>query len=430
MNEFSAVEKKTDILAMSTLTFMFFSFGFVTAMNNILIPFMKSVFALSDAGSMVINMAWYGAYGVASIPSSFITERFGYKKGILIGLMICALGGFLYFPAAAAVSYPFFLVATFVLAIGITLLQVSVNPYVVEIGPQRSTAVRMNIVGSANSAASMIAPAVGSLLFLGTITQLLTVSQKQIIAAAGKLVVTPQQASQMAHSMQIPYLGIGLAFILVTIIIALIKLPRIQHDGSEKGSISEAWKHDHLKFGVLAIFIYLGLEIAAPSFMVRYATDKAVWGISQTEAAKFVTFYFLAMLIGRFSGIFVMKALSDKQALSIYSLAGILFVLIAIFVKGPLAIVALIATGICQSIMWGNIFSLATVGLKHLTNKATSIMLTAIAGGGILTLVMGAIADSWGVKVAFALLIVLYAYMIWYAHNAGKLSRKTLINIS
>ncbi len=480
------MEKKTDITAMSTLTFMFFSFGFVTAMNNVLIPFMKSIFDLSDAGSMVINMAWYGAYAVASIPASHITENFGYKNGIIVGLIICAFGGFMYYPAAAFVSFSFFLVATFILAIGITLLQVAVNPFIVEVGPQKSTAIRMNIVGTANSSASMIAPAIGGILFLGAITfylnptqiesqklgialnsskekienfcntQTLNDQQIKILSNTYKLTnqqyqeistthkisdtalisqlshgtkLSQAQKTNMANAMKIPYLSIGFAFLLVAFIIIFIKLPKIKTHLSSKGTLKEAWSHDHLKFGAIAIFLYLGLEIAAPSFMIRYASDKDVWGISQSEAAKYVTFYFLAMLFGRFSGIFVMKYITDKQSLSIYSIIGIALIVTALFTKGPIAIIALVISGICQSVMWGNIFSLATVGLKHLTNKATSLMLTAIAGGGILTVFMGFIADNWGVHMAFGFLILLYAYMIWYAFSAEKLSRKTLSSI-
>ena len=419
-----SLEKKTDITAMSTLTFMFFAFGFVTSMNNILIPYMKSVFSLSDGMSMTINMAWYGAYAVASIPASHITETWGYKRGIVIGLIICALGGFLYFPAASIVSFPFFLAATFVLAIGIALLQVSVNPYVVEIGPHKSTAMRMNIVGTANSTASMIAPLIGSVLFLGAITKWLTPVQLQTMHDQGKLIVTSYQAGLMSKAMQFPYLSIALAFLVVALIIGFIKLPVIIRNTSEKGTIREAWKHKHLRFGVLAIFLYLGLEIAAPSFMVRYATDKTIWGILPSRAAEFITFYFLAMLVGRFTGIFVMKVLKDKQSLTFYSIAGIVLITIAILAKGPVAIVALVLTGVCQSVMWGNIFSLGTVGLSHLTNKATSLMLTAIAGGGIITLCMGYLADHFGVKLAFAILILLYAYMIWYAQTAEKMSQK------
>ncbi len=416
--------QRTNITAMSTLTFMFFSFGFVTSMNNILIPYMKSIFALSDAASMFINMVWYGAYAVASIPSSFITEKYGYKTGILLGLSICAIGGFLYFPAAMAVSYGFFLLATFILALGITLLQVAINPYVVEIGPHRTTAVRMNIVGTANSSAAMIAPILGGALFLGTITQMLTPVQMQIFKEGGKLVVDQAQAQAMAHAMQVPYLAIASAFILIAIVIALIKLPKIERSTSEEGTIAQAWKHRHLRWGVLAIFIYVGLEIAVPSFMVRYATDKQIWGISPSQAAQYVTYYFLAMLFGRFSGIFVMRKLTDKTALSIYAVSGIILTLAGIFGKGSLAIIALVLTGICQSVMWGNIFGLSTKGLGHLTNKATSLMLTAIAGGGIVTLVMGFIADFWGVKAAFGLMVPLYIYMIWFAQSAEKLESK------
>jgi FHS family L-fucose permease-like MFS transporter len=158
--------------------------------------------------------------------------------------------------------------------------------------------------------------------------------------------------------------------------------------------------------------------------MVRYATDKQIWGISPSQAAQYVTYYFLAMLFGRFSGIFVMRKLTDKTALSIYAVSGIILTLAGIFGKGSLAIIALVLTGICQSVMWGNIFGLSTKGLGHLTNKATSLMLTAIAGGGIVTLVMGFIADFWGVKAAFGLMVPLYIYMIWFAQSAEKLESK------
>lgn len=398
---------------MSTLTFLFFSFGFVTTMNNILIPYMQTLFSLSDTQSMLINMVWYGAYGIGSIPSSVVTEKFGYKKGMLLGLCICACGGFLYYPAALMVSYPFFLAATFVLALGITLLQVAANPFVVEVGPHRTTAMRMNIVGTASSTARMIAPLVGSLLFLGTISQ---------IIPDGAIDISAAQRSELANMLQMPYISIGIAFLIVALVIALIKLPEIQHNVQAEGTIAEAWRHRHLRYGVLAIFVYEGIEIAIPSFMVRYATDSSILGVETTTAAKFITLYFMAMLVGRFTGIFVMKRATDRSALSLYALAGIVLVVFGLLAKGPIAIGALILSGLCQSVMWGNIFGLATKGLDYLTNKATSLMLTAIAGGGIITVGMGAVADFFGVKWALAIMVPLYIYMIWFALSAERLS--------
>lgn len=403
---------RTNITAMGTLTFLFFSFGFVTTMNNILIPYMQTLFELSDTQSMLINMVWYGAYGVGSIPSSIVTEKLGYKKGMFIGLCICALGGSLYYPGALMVSYPLFLAATFVLALGITLLQVAANPFVVEVGPHRTTAMRMNIVGTASSTARMIAPLVGSLLFLGTIEQ---------IIPEGTLTVTDAQRSALAQSLQMPYIAIGAAFLLVAIVISLINLPKIEHSTQAEGTIAEAWQHRHLRYGVLAIFVYEGIEIAIPSFMVRYATDSSILGVETTTAAKFITLYFLAMLVGRFTGIFVMKRATDRSALSAYAVAGIVLVAFGLLTHGPVAIAALILSGLCQSVMWGNIFGLATKGLDYLTNKATSLMLTAIAGGGIITVAMGAVADNWGVKAALAIMIPLYIYMIWFALSADRL---------
>lgn len=403
---------RTNITAMSTLTFLFFSFGFVTTMNNILIPYMQTLFNLSDTQSMLINMVWYGAYGIGSIPSSIVTEKFGYKKGMLLGLCICACGGFLYYPAALMVSYPFFLTATFVLALGITLLQVAANPFVVEVGPHRTTAMRMNIVGTASSTARMIAPLIGSLLFLGTIKQ---------IVPDGTFEITDAQRSSLANMLQMPYISIGIAFLIVALVIALIKLPTIQHNTQAEGTIAEAWQHRHLRYGVLAIFVYEGIEIAIPSFMVRYATDGSILGVETTTAAKFITLYFMAMLVGRFTGIFVMKRATDRTALSWYATAGIVLVAFGLLAKGPIAIGALILSGLCQSVMWGNIFGLATKGLDYLTNKATSLMLTAIAGGGIITVAMGAVADNFGVKWALAIMIPLYVYMIWFALSAERL---------
>ncbi len=410
----SQAQGHTNITAMGTLTFLFFSFGFVTTMNNILIPYMQTLFDLNDTQSMLINMVWYGAYGIGSIPSSIVTEKLGYKKGMLIGLCICACGGFMYYPGALMVSYPLFLTATFILALGITLLQVAANPFVVEAGPHRTTAMRMNIVGTASSTARMIAPLIGSALFLGTIEQ---------IIPDNTLPITEPQRAALAESMQMPYIYIGAAFLAMASIIAIIRIPKIEHDTEAEGTIAEAWQYKHLRFGVLAIFVYEGIEIAIPSFMVRYATDSSILGVESTTAAKFITLYFLAMLIGRFTGIFVMKRATDRTALSAYAVAGIALVAFGLLAHGPVAIAALILSGLCQSVMWGNIFGLATKGLDYLTNKATSLMLTAIAGGGIITVAMGAVADSFGVKAALAIMIPLYFYMIWFALSADRLAK-------
>lgn len=409
--------------ALSVLTTLFFMWGFITSLNDILIPHLKAVFSLNYTEAMLIQFTFFFSYFVFSMPSGIIIEKIGYKKGIVGGLITSAVGTLMFYPAAAIPSYGFFLSALFVLAAGITMLQVSANPYVTILGKPKTAASRLNLTQAFNSLGTTVGPYLGSLLILST-----------VVKTAEELAkMTPSQVSAYktleSAAVQEPYLGIAALLFVLAAVFAFIKLPIIdadsiekqqQDDGSAIGEAKHAWSYTHLVFGAVGIFVYVGAEVSIGSFLVSYMGEPYIASMPAAEAGKYVSFYWGAAMVGRFIGSGIQSKINPRLVLSVSAIVAGILVLISIITSGSVAMWAILAVGLFNSIMFPTIFSLGVNGLGRHTSQGSGILIMAIVGGAIIPLLMGALADNIGVQMAFILPLICYIYIAWYGSKGAE----------
>jgi FHS family L-fucose permease-like MFS transporter len=320
----SAAPQSTNKAALSVVTTLFFMWGFLTALNDILIPHLKPIFDLNYAQAMLIQFAFFSSYFVFSIPSGKIIDWVGYKRAMVIGIFTLGIGAFLFIPAAMVASYPLFLGALIVLAAGMTVLQVSANPYVAVLGPPRTASSRLNLAQAFNSLGTTIAPFLGGLLILGAVP-----SMAEIRHMAPDVL----QAFRVhqASSVKLPYIGLGLIAVILGIAIALFKLPVIPHVEHHKGEATESiWKYRHLLFGVVGIFAYVGAEVSIGSFLVNYFSLKDIGNITEKVAAGYVSFYWGSAMVGRFIGSAFLDGIKTLY-LVICSLSAVIFLMVSLF---------------------------------------------------------------------------------------------------
>lgn len=382
--------------ALTMLTGLFFAWGLIICLNDILIPHLKHVFALSYVQAALIQFSFFFAFFLMSVPSGAILNRIGYQNGIVAGLLVTALGALLFVPAAAVPSYACFLAALFVLATGITLLQVAANPYVALLGPSDLASSRLNLAQAVNSLGTTIAPMLGGLLILsdtgGTVT-----------ADAG--------------AVRAPYLAITAALVLMALVFYLIRLPEPEHasGGNERGLWREALSRGHLVRAALAIFVYVGAEIAIGSFLVSFITQPQILGIGAKEAAFYVSLYWGAAMVGRFAGSAIQTRCAPEKTLTIAALAALALTAGAVITKGPLAMALLLSVGLFNSIMFPTIFTLGVRDLGRLTGVGSSLLVMAIVGGACVPLAMGALADHFGIQAALLLPAWCYVYIAHFS---------------
>ncbi len=383
--------------ALTSLTTLFFMWGFITCLNDILIPHLKAVFDLTYAQSMLIQFCFFGAYFLVSMPAGKLVKRVGYQNGIVIGLMIAALGCLLFYPAAASHNYHVFLGALFVLASGITLLQVSANPYVTLLGPAETASSRLTMTQAFNSLGTTVAPYLGALFILNEAAHSMTPANN-------------------AQSVQIPYLVLMAMLLILAAVFAYIKLPNIDTAELVEGEKIEgsAWQYRHLVLGAIGIFVYVGAEVAIGSFMVNFFAEANIAGLEESEAAKYLTYYWGGAMVGRFIGAAVMQKLAGGRVLAFNAGVACLLIATAVFASGALAMWALLLVGLCNSVMFPTIFSLALNGLGKHTSQGSGILCLAIVGGAIIPLLQGFLADSIGIQMAFILPIFCYLFIVYY----------------
>jgi MFS transporter, FHS family, L-fucose permease len=399
---------------LAVLTTLFFMWGFLTCLNDIIIPHLKAVFELNYAQAMLIQFAFFMAYFVMSLPSGAIVKRLGYKTGIIIGLLGAGLGCVLFYPAAGARSYGLFLLALFVLASGITLLQVAANPFVAILGKPETASSRLTLSQAFNSLGTTIAPQFGSLLILAVAVK----SKLELSQMAPQAVENYRIAE--ASSVQTPYLGLAAALVLLAVAIGLFKLPKID-DGSE-GAITaagdehhnSAWSYRHLVLGAVGIFVYVGAEVAIGSFLVNYFKEPSIGGLPEAQGAKLVSFYWLGAMIGRFIGSATLRMYKPGKVLAIHALGAALLTVLTMLATGSVAMWAVIAVGLFNSIMFPTIFTLAIEGLGKHTGQGSGILCMAIVGGALIPVVQGALADAIGIHHCFIIAAACYVYIAWY----------------
>ena len=400
-------QDKNYSFALTSLTTLFFMWGFITCLNDILIPHLKAVFNLTYVQAMLVQFCFFGAYFLMSLPSGYIVKKVGYKKGIVIGLLIAVVGCILFYPAASLHSYPVFLFALFVLASGITLLQVSANPYVSLLGSPKTASSRLTLTQAFNALGTTVAPSFGALL---------------ILDSASEAFLTP---AQNAESVQLPYLLLAAMLILLAGIFAWLKLPDIMSEQKAEAEKSEAiegsaWQYRHLVLGAVGIFMYVGAEVAIGSFLVSFLAQENIAGLKEHAAAHYITYYFGGAMVGRFIGAAVMQKLPAGKVLGFNATMAIILVVIAMSTSGQLAMWSILLVGLFNSIMFPTIFSLALNGLGKHTAQGSGILCLAIVGGAIVPLLQGALADSVGVQLSYVLPILCYIFIVFYGLRGSK----------
>ncbi len=402
--------------ALTVLTSLFFMWGFITALNDILVPHLKAVFSLNYTQAMLIQFSFFAAYFIVSIPAGKIVERVGYKKGIIIGLATAGIGCLTFYPAAAVRSYEIFLFALFVLAGGITVLQVAANPYVAILGKPETASSRLNLTQAFNSLGTTIAPIFGSLLILS-----MAVKTTDEISKMSSQELTAYQIAE-ASAVQMPYLGLAAALFIIAAIFAFIKLPVIEaasDSGSNANILSDdknssAWKYRHLVLGALGIFLYVGAEVSIGSFLVNYIGQPDIAGLPESEAGKFVSFYWGGAMVGRFIGAAVQRKIKPGKVLAFNAVMAALLVVVSILTTGQIAMWSILLVGLFNSIMFPTIFTLAIDGLGKHTGQGSGILCAAIVGGALIPLLQGFAADNIGIQLAFIIPAVCYIYIMYY----------------
>jgi MFS transporter, FHS family, L-fucose permease len=399
--------------ALVALTSLFFMWGFITCLNDILIPHLKNVFSLNYTQSMLIQLCFFGAYFIVSLPAGALVKRISYKWGIVVGLLIAAVGCALFIPAAAYRVYALFLGALFVLATGVTVLQVAANPYVTELGAPETAASRLNLTQAFNSLGTTIAPLFGAFLILSAATG-------DIQSATGEQLEAMRLAE--ADAVRFPYMLLAIAFLVLAAVFAALKLPHVEEEevasaGDERAS---AWSYRHLVLGAVGIFVYVGAEVSIGSFLVNYLAEPTIANMPESEAAHYVAYFWGGAMVGRFIGAYAMRYIDDGKALAFNALLAGILLLLTVFAGGKLAMWAVLAVGLFNSIMFPTIFSLALKGLGRHTSQGSGILCLAIVGGAILPVVMGGLADTIGIHLAFLMPVICYLYILYYGIKGHK----------
>jgi MFS transporter, FHS family, L-fucose permease len=400
---------------LATVTTLFFMWGFLTCLNDILVPHLKPIFDLNYTRVMLIQFAFFGAYFLFSIPSAKIIDWIGYQRSMVAGLLIMGLGAFLFVPAASVPSYPLFLGALIVLAAGITCLQVAANPYVTVLGKPETASSRLNLTQAFNSLGTFLAPFFGGLFIL---------TAARNIEEVRALAPDALQAYRLheAATVKLPYVGLGVALVLLAIAIGSFKLPKIphaQHQIGEKVNDS-IWRHPNLIFGAIGIFVYVGAEVSIGSFLVNYFSQPEIGGLTEKVAASFVAFYWGGAMVGRFIGSALLQKVKTGGLLAICAVCAAGLVAVSMLTTGHLAMYSIILVGFFNSIMFPSIFTLGVAELGPLTGDGSGIMIMAIVGGAIIPVAQGWIADQIGIHHAFFLPVICYVYILYFALSGSR----------
>lgn len=401
--------RKGHTFILSMLASLFFMWGFISVLQDILVPHLKSVFDLNYTQSLLVSCTWFVTYFVMSLPSAFLLQRLGYKKCLVTGLVVMAAGCLLLLPAAEIALYPLFLFGLLVIASGITLLQVAANPYVAVIGSPQTASSRLNLVQAMNTVGDTVAPMFGALLILGR--------SVGGTAAAGT-VLTPAEKLADARSVELPYIGIAVVLLLLAVLFTFLKLPDLGNatkrlGGEERKKLS-LWKHRNLVFGVPAIFMYLICEIGVGSLFINFVKSPEIGNMTATDASHYLTYLWGGMAVGRFLGAWLMTFIEAETVLAGAAIGAFGLLMTVVFTGGHTAMWALILVGLCHSIMFPTIFTLGIKGLGALTEEGSGLLIMAIAGGALAD-AQGWIADHYGLQISFLLPAVCELYALFYA---------------
>lgn len=387
---------------LAVLTSLFFMWGLITSLNDILIPHLKALFSLNYVQAMLVQFCFFVAYFIVSLPAGRLLQRIGYQRGLIVGLCTVGIGCLLFYPAAELHAYPLFLGALFVLASGITLLQVAANPYVTLLGAPQTASSRLNLTQAFNSLGATLGPLVGA---------------ATILASADHAA-----AQSRAETVQGPYLLLATALFILAGIVASFRLPDarvIERSGHRRDTLPQAgshrlWAHRHLVLGAVGIFAYVGAEVGIGSLLVSLMSDPEIAGLSHEAAGQYLALYWGAAMVGRLAGSALMQRVRASRVLMTAGLANVILIGSAMGLGGPAAMWLLLAVGVFNSIMFPTIFSLALEGLGELTSRGSGLLCMAIVGGAIVPLLQAVLADGIGLLMSFSVPLVCYLYIGWY----------------
>jgi FHS family L-fucose permease-like MFS transporter len=402
--------KKTGIYAVALITSLFFLWGISLNLNSILVPHLKKACQLTDLQSALVDSAYYIAYFLVAIPAGLFMHKYGYKKGIVLGLLLFAIGAFLFYPAAETRVYGFFLFALFIIASGCGMLETAANPYINNLGDPEGAAWRINFAQSFNGLAAAIAPKIGGLFILSGIT----------LTEVQKAAMSPAQLNNYlqgeSNAVKIPYIIIGLAVLAVATLIWRTKLPDIK-EHSESGDSKTNWgsifAEKNLMLGVGGIFFYVGAQAAITSFFIRYS--KYVGAIQEKSAADLLAIAMFGFMAGRFIGSVLMRFISPVKILILYSVINCVLFVAAFILEGKFAVYAIMCVPFFMSIMFPTIFSLSIKGLGEKTKKGSSLLIMGIVGGAVMPLALGLVSDRSNIRTAYLIPLICFAYILYFA---------------
>jgi FHS family L-fucose permease-like MFS transporter len=420
---------KGNATALGALMTLFFMMGFITCFNDILIPYLRVLFALNYTQTNLINFCFFAAYFVMSIPAGKLVQRYGYKAIMITGFFVAALGCLLFYPAASMRVYGLFLGALFILASGITMLQVAGNPYVAVLGSPETSSSRLTLTQALNSLGTTLAGPLGSALIISNLPKLpATINEAKDLSKLSpenKTLLDSILATLDVSHLQTTYLAIAGVLILIGGVLMALRLPAIGHGEGEvdtegmeiKDSI---WEYKHLVLGMLGIFAYVGAEVAIGSHIVDYLGLKEVMGMDRGAAGYYISFYWGGAMVGRFLGTVILAKFNPGKILGYYAIGAITLLILSIALTGSVSMWTLLLVGFCNSLMFPTIFTLAIKGLGKYTEQASGLLCTAIVGGAVIPMAFGFITDTISMKTALLLPILCYAYISYFGFKGHK----------
>jgi FHS family L-fucose permease-like MFS transporter len=387
--------------ALISLAVLYFMMGFITCLNDTLVPFFKTGFHLNYSQSSLVQFYFFLTYSIASVPAGKLVHKIGYKNGMVTGFFIAAFGASLFYPASVFHIYGLFLAALFVLALGVVLLQVSANPYITILGPAGTASSRLTLIQGVGSIGTTVAPLFGAAFILSFL----------------------KNAPSSSDAVRIPYLMIAAALLLIAVIVLKLRLPVVQTEDEYKlpdvtVSGRTVFSYRNLNFGIVAIFMYVGAEVSIGTFLTNYIADKV--HVTTSVANNYVAFYWGGMLVGRLIGSFLLKRIRAAAMLSVLSITSVLLIIISLLSSGYMAAWTMISIGLCNSVMFAIIFSLSVKGLGKFTTSASGLLSTAIGGGAVVSFLQGVLKDNFSWQVAFILPVICYLYLLFYGVNGYK----------
>ena len=394
------------------VTILFFMWGLLTALNDVLIPHLKALYTLTYVQAMLVQFCFFGAYFIVSVPAGMLIKKIGYQNGAVTGLAIAAAGCALFYPASTS-GYALFLLGFFVLAAGITVLQVAANPYVTVLGDPQTASSRLTLTQAFNSLGTTVAPTLGGILILSG--SVLSVSELAALPAAQQVAYRATQAA----SVQGPYLALAGALLVLALLFAFARLPKISHEEDtvlhlDANAKHSALAHPHLFMGAIGIFLYVGGEVSIGSFLINFFGEPNIAALTPSAAAHYVSYYWGGAMVGRFIGFAVMRFVSPGKALAFNAACSIALIMVAIFGHGQVAMWSILAVGLCNSIMFPTIFSMALHQLGKFTGQASGILCMAIVGGALVPFAQGLLADTIGLQWSFIVPAACYTFILYF----------------